>query len=330
MKTKILLTVLMILTVSFINQVSGQRLLKSVVNKTQQKTEQKVEDRIMNQVDKGIDKSLDKVEESLESDNKGTDSNSSDTKKNSEQRSQERMTRMMRGMGIAGEPIPIADNYGFDRLIQMHTESFDRSGKKLSSGDFFTYTNKDSKNTAYQSFSDDNSASEKQGIFIVDAENKATIILSDENGEKTGIVYGLSTLGVSEESYQTTTTEEDVSTEFYSTNPNVKKTGKTKKIAGYTCDQFTIDDEDTEGEMWMTRELKLESSDFLGAIFNVGMMSAGMGIGWGYLMESTLIQKETGEKSFMTITKVDPNTNKKFNLSDYNITNMGNISIPTE
>ena len=110
----------------------------------------------------------------------------------------------------------------------------------------------------------------------------------------------------------------------------MKKTGNTKKIAGYTCEQFTLSDEDTEGEMWMTRDLKLESSDFIGALFNVGMATAGMGMGWGYLMESTLVKKGTGEKSFMTVTKVDPNANKKLTLSEYSITNMGNIAIPTE
>ena len=164
--------------------------------------------------------------------------------------------------------------------------------------------------------------------FIIDAENKATIILSDENGEKTGIVYGLSTLSMPEESNQSTTVEE--TPELYSTNEKIKKTGKTKKIAGYTCEQFTITDEDTEGEMWMTRDLKLESSDFLGAIFNVGMATSGMGMGWGFLMESTFVKKGTGAKSFMTITKVDPNIDRKFTLSDYSITNMGNITIPSE
>ena len=326
MKTKILLTVLLTLSFSFVNQVSGQgSLLKGVMNKAQQKVEQKIEKKVMEQVDKEIDKGLDKIEESMEKNKQETDSTGfSNSKKSNDQKSQDRMSRLMKGIGLGGEPIPIADSYSFTQLIQMKVESFDGSGQKVSSGDFITLMNTELENMAYESISDD--ATSGEGIFIIDTKNKATIMLSDENGSKTGIVYGFGAMNFSSELAGTETIED--TPEYYAAHPNVKKTGKTKKVAGYTCEQFIISDEDVEGDVWITRDLKVKTNDFFSTIFKVEMASAGMG--WGYMMESTSVKKSTGEKSVITVTKVDPKANRKFNLSDYSITNMGNIAIPSE
>ena len=146
------------------------------------------------------------------------------------------------------------------------------------------------------------------------------IILSEEKGEKKGIVYGMrgfmNSIG---ETYEDV--EPENSSETYLANPNVKKTGKTKTISGYKCEEYIYSDDYSESDIWVTRDVRLNTKDFFSSIFKTSMYSHGMG--WGYIMEATTTEKETGEKSMMQVTRVDKNSNTNFILADYEITNLG-------
>ena len=210
----------------------------------------------------------------------------------------------------------------------MRIETYKKSGKLDTEGEFITYLNPNTKSMAYQ-FVSGNMAQAGQAMFIIDAENGATIMLSEDKGQKTGIVYGMGSFMESlGKTYEDEVTNVPQSPEDYLANPNVKKTGRTKNIAGYKSEEYIFSDEDTESEIWITKDLKMNTQDFFGALFKVNMSSNS--IGWGYMMETTSKNKKNGEKMIMQVTKVDKNTNKKFNLSDYQITNMGSITLPKQ
>lgn len=305
---------------------SSQKLLKSIQNKAQQKIEDRVEQRANEKVDEEIDKQLDKVEEAIFNDEEETSKNS-ENKGTSNSRSEERMANMMKKMGVGGEPVNVENSYSFDNLVQMHIESFDEKGKKISDGEFITHLSNNSKSMAYEFVSGD-MAQPGMGFIIIDAKNNATIILSEENGQKTGIVYGLGTL------FQTTTAESVDEIDFsetpdtYLANPNVEKTGRSKTIAGLHCEEYKYTDESTVSNIWITKDLKMNTQDFFGTLFKTAIYSHGMG--WGYMMEATTVNKENGEKSVMEVTKVDKNSNKKVVMADYQVTNIGSFSVPAE
>ena len=52
-------------------------------------------------------------------------------------------------------------------------------------------------------------------------------------------------------------------------------------------------------------------------------------MGWGYMMEATTINKDNGEKSIMTVTEVDNNSNKTIVMNDYEVTNLGSFTPPS-
>ncbi len=300
---------------------NGQRLLKKLQETIQEKVEEKVEERTEQKVDEAIDKQLDKVEESI-------DKNSSEEKTSPAEKGKERearMQNMLKGIGMSGEPVPVADHYTFKNLIEMQIETYDKNGKKESQGSFITHLNPENRAMAYEAISGDIGQS-GQGIFIIDAENGATIILNEEKGEKTGIVYGISAFF---SSIGETIENENIAEtpEAYLTNPNVKKTGRTKKIAGYSCDEYRYNDETSESEIWITQDLKMNTQDFFSTLFKTNLYAGG--IPWGYMMETTSIDKESGEKSFMQVTRVDSDSDKRFNLSDYQITNLGSFTMPS-
>ncbi len=307
----------MILFSLFIMQpVQSQKLLKKITKKVNQKAEERLEKKL----DKEIDKGLDKLEDELDKNSAEESTEESVSSDNL------RLQRMMNKIGISTTPVPINENYSFDHLIQMHIEEYDKKGNKTSEGEFITHLDSDSKCMAYQAI-DGDMASKNQGLFILDIENEATIILSEENGEKKGIVYGIKgfmeTMG---ESYEVEELED--TPEAYLANPNVKKTGRTKNIAGYKCEEFVYSDENSESNIWITQDLKMKTNDFFSTVFKTSVYSHG--IPWGYMMETTTLEKSNGEKSTMQVTKVDTNSNTKFSIGDYQITNLGSFQPPAE
>ncbi len=328
MKSLFKIGALIVISILLVQPAQGQKLLNRFKNKVKQKVEQRVEKHIEKKVDDKIDKELDKIENSLEKKNEGEGSDiSSSTKAESrDEKNKRRMQGIMKGMGISSTPVPIADNYKFDDLIQMHIESYDKSGAKISDGEFIVHFDPNSKNMAYEVLSGD-IGKPGQGLFIIDTENGATIILSEENGKKSGIVYGMGaymeTMG---ETYQQEELEE--TPDMYLANPNVKKTGKTKTIAGYECEEYIYSDEETKSNVWITKNLKMNTQDLFSSLFKTSIYSHGMG--WGYMMETTSEDLLTGEKSLMKVTKVETNANTKFAMRDYEITNLGSFQPPVK
>jgi len=319
MKLLFKISLIILISAFFVQPVQGQRLLR----KLQEKIEEKVEEKAEEKIDEAIDKELDKAEESMEKNSENDSGNTKNSSK-SDKKTEQRMQNIMKGFNMSGEPVPFEDSYTFQTLVEMQVESYDKKGKIESEGQFITLLNPDSKSMAYQVVSGDMSES-GQGMFIIDAENEATIILNEEKGEKTGIVYGM---GAFFSSLGKTLDEEnlDETPEDYLNNPNVKKTGRTKTIAGYKCEEYVYADDESESEVWITTDMKMNTQDFFSTLFKTNLYSRG--IPWGYMMEATTIEK-TGEKSFMQVKRVETNYNKRFDLDEYEVTNLGSFTMPT-
>jgi len=305
----------------FISQVSFSQ---SFLDRVKQKTKEKIEQRIDEKVDKEIDKGLDKVENSIDS-IAGTGESSDDASTSAKQN---RMSKMLQGMGMSGDPVPVEDSYKFTQLVQMQIEMYDNEEKKSNNGEFITHLNPNSNSLAYEVVSNDIGDNE-QGIFIIDTKNKAIILLNDKDGEKTGMVYGMGSFMESIPSYEDAKdVDPDLDDDAQLLNANVTKTGKTKNIAGYKCQQYVYNTDETESEFWITDELKTSSNDFFSTLFKTSAFTNGMG--YGYVMESVNKDITTGNKSSMKVTKVDNHSNKNFNLSSFQITNLGSFQMPSD
>ena len=294
---------------------------QSLLDRVKQKANKKIEKRLEEKLDQQVDKQLDNIENSIDS--LGGQKDTSGRKQSDEEKLQLRMQAMMSGLGMSGEPVPVEERYVFTERVQMLVESHDESKNKTSSGEFITHLNPDAQSMAYEVLSGDIGSSE-QGLFIIDLKNKAIILLNDKEAEKTGIVYGMGTSFETVEPMDFDHTEEDALPENVISHPNVKKTGKTKTIAGYKCEQYTYVDDETESEFWMTDALTSSSTDFFSTLFKTSLYTHGMG--WGYVMESVSKDKRTGDTHTMRVTEVDSNSRQSFNLSAYQITNLGSLN----
>lgn len=302
----------------------SQSLLERAASKARQKLEQNAEKKVEEKIDKKIDEAIEK--QAREKEEAGQNRTSSEGE-SSEQRDQRRMQGILKGIGISGEPVPIEGSYSFSSKIQMHMVTRDKNDKITSQGELITYMNPDQVNFAYEILSGDLDNKGK-GIFIVDMKNKATLFLSEEEGERKGIVYGLDFPSEENALQEEAGNADQDLRDIESINPYIKKTGRTKQIAGYPCEEYVYDDPENDGEIryWLTDKLNLKTNNYLGSALKSTLWTGGATA--GFLMESEAVDKESGEKSLMQVTEVNTSAGKKFTMADYQITNLGNITMP--
>jgi hypothetical protein len=82
--------------------------------------------------------------------------------------------------------------------------------------------------------------------IVIDGPNKSYISMTDVNNMKMGFISAIPD-------------ENSQASGKAKTPPVITKTGKSKVIAGYKCDEYTYKDEDNKrhGTIWATKDLKL-------------------------------------------------------------------------
>jgi len=315
-----------ILVIAFLAGTTGTSQAQSMLERAAQKAKNKIDERASRKVEEKVDEKLDqKIDETLDEIDKSESQPSSQQSR--EEKNQQRMQNILKGVGVSGEPVPVEKDYAFSTMIRMHLQTIDGKGKTTSEGDFVTYVEPGATNFAYEILSEDIGEKGK-GIFIFDRKNKASIMLNEENGKKTGLVYGLGAMTGDESAIQDLTKEEEAAVENVTLNPYFKKTGRKKSIQVYSCDEYEYDnpEEQTKGNYWITNDLAFKSRDLYGTILKTAAYTHG--IQGGQLMDAETTDKKTGEKSIMKVTEINQKASKKFALADYQITNLGSITVP--
>lgn len=185
-------------------------------------------------------------------------------------------------------------DYQFDAFIQMEVSEYKKNGKLDEQVLYDTHVSKE--NTDYAMvFRDDGNKS----TIIFDQENSAMLVLSDNDGDKTGFAMGIDPEALAEEVEEY---EEEEGIDPYSAH----KTGKKKDILGYSCEEYLVEDTATEVRMWVSEELgknvrknMLNNPQTFGAIFYHATYTNGM------VMEYDVLDKDDGERTIMVVTDLD-------------------------
>jgi len=152
------------------------------------------------------------------------------------------------------------------------------------------------------------------------------IILSDNGSDKSGMATPLGggqTESASKPANEEVSAEKTEEAENYISS--FKKTGKSKTIAGFSCDEYYYEDDEDIMSYWLTTELpadlwtKMGSSNAFAAVYT--------GRTNGFVMESDHRYKASKERSHMIVKEVNRNQPDRINTIGYNIMTM-NVSAP--
>jgi hypothetical protein len=202
--------------------------------------------------------------------------------------------------------------YHFDAYIQMELTIYKKNGKLDNQVLYDNYLHKEDADYAMV-FRDKGD----QSTIIFDTKNSAMLILTDSDGEKTGFATSIDPEALAKEFEDY---EEEEETDLDSYRP--MKTGRTKTILGYSCDEYMVKDEGGEVHMWVSEKLGKEvRKEWMGNQQTFGTMFVHAQAMNGAVLEYDFVD-EDGAKSVMLVTEIDLNHSHKVNTTGYTIMSM--------
>ncbi len=153
--------------------------------------------------------------------------------------------------GQGGADIPIEENYRFDTNV-LYTMEFSSDDNNSVVDYSMWFSDKDNymatQVSNMQSESAKNQEMPMSVLSVIDDKNKAMVILMEE--QKIAQV-------VSMEKIKDLSVEETADEGLDSSFKAVEKTGNSKKILGYDCEEFMSENADTRFTFWVTQDLEI-------------------------------------------------------------------------
>ncbi|MBY5949939.1 DUF4412 domain-containing protein [Algoriphagus marincola] len=210
-----------------------------------------------------------------------------------------------------GEPVDIEDSYEFSGYMTMEIVSTDAKGKTEDPVTMKTLMT-DQEYTAMEI--SDPEANEGLMTIVFDFKNSASVLFMDNEGQKSSFAYKFDMSKIADEDMDEQVEDYDVSFE---------KTGNTKTILGYTCDEYVVKSEDGEGHYWITQE-PIEGVRSLWSMDSPLLKNATKekyakrfaNLPYGDFMEMSFT--ETGGDTIdMTVIEIEKNSPKSLTTSEY-------------
>jgi hypothetical protein len=160
------------------------------------------------------------------------------------------------GRGLFGGKIDIKynDEYKFTGRIYMQMETYDK--KDVMKADYYTYFSNNSLTAGIDMIPVDVKEGNKSvpTTFVFDGDNRCFMMLLQNEDSKTGMISTLpsdSAMAAQAKNQKETNPEKAV----------ITKTGNSKVIAGYKCDEYKIVEGNKEGysNVWMTKDVKIKA-----------------------------------------------------------------------
>jgi hypothetical protein len=295
-----------------------------VVEKTEEKTKQKTEQRLDQKIDKGIDNGLDAIEGLFSKKKKKKEIVEEEAEDNAEYTASENSSNdaetaaTMKIMG--GSEVQVQEEYKFDHRFVLLMENFDKKGK-LDVSNEMTFLAKEESSVM-------GIIMNQEGIntsMIYDLDNYEIVTLMNVSGQKMG-----TTMSIDKSQIEGMMSEGDSEDGDMSEMPTFKKTGETKTITGYSCDEYVVENLENSNETkmvyWITDEAEI---DWIKSMSNMSSMNKQMPniyAGNGYPEDGSVIQmiveEKNGERMVMTV-KESETKDIVISTKGYTFMNMG-------
>jgi len=208
-----------------------------------------IDRKIEHKVDSAVDKSdKDDAKKRQQADQNQTDKTTSTT-------SEKKGTKET-GRGLFGAKIDtkFEDEYKFTGRIYMQMENYDK--KDVVKSDYYTYYNSNTLNAGIEMLPLDSKSGDKTypTVFLFDNDNKCFMMIVETKDSKTGMI---STMPSDSAMAAQAKSQKDANPE----KATITKTGNSRVIAGYKCDEYKVVDAGKEGysNVWMTKDVKLKA-----------------------------------------------------------------------
>lgn len=227
---------------------------------------------------------------------------------------------ILSAMGITTGTARVKPTYEFNGFIEMTIIEYVDGKPEGEPSIYKTYTNAENYDYGIEI---SEKGSEDNMSIVFDTENELMLTLTESDGEKNGIAMKITP----EQAADIEAEAKENAAEYEETMDQYKqyKTGKSKKILGYNCDEYIIEDEDEMITMWSTKDLNKEmnrgymkNSTFTG-LFMYAYYTDGM------VLEYVLEEKDGSSKYMMNVTDIDLNRKNSISTIGYSIMDMSGM-----
>jgi hypothetical protein len=223
------------------------------------------------------------------------------------------------GSVLGGADIKHQEEYSFDGRIYMVMESYDK--KEAVKSDYYIYFSHTGINAGmeFKTIAKEGDKNEPLAtVMVYDNENRCFMMLIDNDGKKTGIISTIPSDSVikARSGQKTGSGTEKI--------PTITKTGNTRVIAGYKCDEYKITEEGKKeyALAWMTKDLKLKAD-------KSNWSKAGLPAFYGYpgFEGSSMLAMESYDENNklamkMETKEINPNYSHKISATGYTFIKM--------
>lgn len=305
------------------SQAQVGNLLKKAAKKVEEKATEKAEDKLDEEIDKLFeDKEKDKenTTNTQETKNQDEPADVEEVEENdySDSKNTQQTQAFFNMMGMGGD-IATEDVYNFSSSIKMEMENFEKNGESGGKVLYESYINPNEKTYAMKFTSNEAEHQDSEGLMVFDYKNKAMIILSTENGEKTGMV---TPINIDDSSFDEAMENESAYNEEMEKYSHLKKSGRTKNILGYSCDEYVYEDEQGKISYWFTNEVDIFNSRLFGGIERLSMFFAGQ-MPSGMMMQMESHDFSSNEKFMLNVKEINENQSKSISLEGYQLISIG-------
>ena len=223
------------------------------------------------------------------------------------------MQSYMNAMGMGGGNTNAKDSYSFNLMVKMEMNA--AGEEKVIMKILLNQSNKD-----YALYINSTESNEQQNAgFIYDMENNIMVMLGDDGDQKTAIVMPMSDdVDLGDNEYNNDATD-NMNAFAY----NYNKTGKTKMIAGVSCNQYIYEDSESKVELWTTKKFSFDMKSAFKDMNQVNAFLTGGMLANGFLMELNATDKTNNETYSIKFIEFNEHANEKIDLSDYMMINAG-------
>ena len=229
-------------------------------------------------------------------------------------------------MGLMGfKNVKFDPTYSFTSSMKMDVETVDSASAEVNKGLYAFYFDKKSQNFAMEfEVVNQETGQKEKSLMIFDHKNKAMLILSDKEGEKSGIAMNFEPDSVQQAEGKDEIAESASQEDLSAYNMYYKATGKTKEVLGYTCKEYVYESPEGKVSLWATNDIKYNYSDAFGHMNGFQNLATG---GTAYLLGTVLEMHfkdaDSNARADFWVKEYNPNTDKTLRVTDYQVVGLG-------
>ena len=286
--------------------ITDAQILNRIRRAAEQGVSRAVENQVERQVEKATQRQLEKAFENLY----GPDTTSSTGAYD--------FSKIIKGIKTN---VPTESSYDFVGFAEMEITGMDEQGKAIDPTRIKIFLN-DGREYSGMEFSpakSGRSANAEHTLMIFDMKNNASIILMDTEDGKASMAYGLDFQKIAEMGE-----EELEESEASNDDLNFVKTGNTKTVLGYLCEEYLMDWEEGSASYWITQapiegvgSFWGKNSPFINQKMKDKNYEKFSQFPQGNILEINFKSKFDPSETNMTLVEIDESAAVSFAMADY-------------